>query len=97
MGFDCSGLVQYSFARVGHKLPRQTSKLYRQGRNVRKGELKPGDLVFFNISGRGISHVGIYSGSDRMVHAPSTGGRVREDKISAKYWLKRFSGARRLN
>jgi cell wall-associated NlpC family hydrolase len=96
-GFDCSGLVHYSFKKLGVSVPRATSALYREGTKVPKGQLEPGDLVFFNISGFGVSHVGIYSGGDKMVHAPSTGSKVREESIAIKYWLKRFRGARRID
>lgn len=96
-GFDCSGLVNYSFGKAGIKLPRSTKSLYGEGSKVPKGSLKPGDLVFFDITGGGVSHVGIYSGGDNMIHAPSSGSRVREESISISYWLKRFVGARRLD
>jgi cell wall-associated NlpC family hydrolase len=96
-GFDCSGLVWYSFHTLGVDLPHGTQALFKEGKKVPKGALLPGDLVFFDIGGDGVSHVGIYSGGDRMVHAPSTGGKVREEDISIKYWLNRFAGARRLD
>jgi cell wall-associated NlpC family hydrolase len=96
-GFDCSGLVRYSFGKLGVTVPHSTQMLYGEGHKVSKGSLRPGDLVFFNITGHGVSHVGIYSGGDKMVHAPSAGEKVREEKISIKYWLQRFAGARRLD
>ena len=96
-GFDCSGLVRYSFGKLGVIVPHSTKQLYNEGHKVPKGKLQPGDLVFFDITGHGVSHVGIYSGGDKMVHAPSSGEKVREDRISIKYWLQRFAGARRLD
>lgn len=96
-GFDCSGLVHYCFAELGVKVPHSTNALYDEGRKVPKGSLLPGDLVFFNISGHGVSHVGIYSGGDRMVHAPSSGSKVREETLDIKYWRQRYVGARRID
>jgi cell wall-associated NlpC family hydrolase len=96
-GFDCSGLVHYSFAQLGVSVPRSASALFQEGHRIAKGNLEPGDLVFFDTGGGGVSHVGIYSGGDKMVHAPSSGARVREDNIANKYWLARFLGARRLD
>lgn len=96
-GFDCSGLVHYCFKQLGVVVPRSTKTLYQEGHRVPKGSLQPGDLVFFKFSGSGPAHVGIYAGGDKMVHAPSTGSKVREDYIASKFWLKRFIGARRLD
>lgn len=97
IGFDCSGLVHYCFAKLGLKVPRNTEALFHSGRVVPKGHLQLGDLVFFDILGSGPSHVGIYIGQDRMIHAPSTGSRVRIENIAIPYWLRRFVGARRLD
>ena len=66
------------------------------GDEIGKQDLKPGDLVFFNTMRRTFSHVGIYLGDGKFVHAPSSGGKVRVENISATYWAKRFNGARRL-
>ena len=96
-GFDCSGLVDWAFRKNGVNVPRSTGALYSQGSRVKKKDLLPGDLVFFDISGSGPSHVGIYSGGGRMVHAPSTGAKVREESINIKYWTKRFLGGRRID
>ncbi|TMH03215.1 MAG: NlpC/P60 family protein [Betaproteobacteria bacterium] len=96
-GLDCSGLVGYVFQQVtGITLPRTSQELSRMGRRVTVEDLKVGDLVFFNTRSLPFSHVGIYLGDDRFVHAPSHGGEVEIVSLSAKYWHARFSGARRL-
>ena len=95
-GFDCSGLVNYSYARVGVALPRDTSGLRQQSRMVPVRSLRPGDLVFFDQEGRKASHVGIYLGDGRFVHAPSSGGRVRTDALDADYWNRHFVEGRRI-
>ena len=97
-GFDCSGFTRYVFENsVGLVLPRRADQ---QARNagllaVKKDELKPGDLVFFNTMRRAFSHVGIYVGEGKFIHAPRTGGQVRIEDMSASSWAKRFNGARR--
>jgi uncharacterized protein YfaT (DUF1175 family) len=68
----------------------------RVGEKVRVSELKPGDLVFFNTMRRSFSHVGIYIGDNKFVHAPSTGSKIRVDDMRAAYWVTRFNGARRI-
>jgi len=95
-GFDCSGLVQYSYAKVGVTLPRETQAQRLEGRSVPASELRRGDLVFFDQEGKKSSHVGIYIGRGRFVHAPSTGGRVRTDGLEAAYWRSHFVEARRI-
>jgi cell wall-associated NlpC family hydrolase len=97
-GFDCSGLVAYVFARGAQlRLPRNTFDLARTGEPVESGRLRPGDLVFYNTQRRAYSHVGIYLGEARFVHAPSTGGTVRVEDMRLAYWTQRFDGARRLS
>ena len=97
-GFDCSGLVAYVYERAwGLALPRNTLEQSLVGRRVRLRELEPGDLVFYNTRNRAFSHVGIYLGERRFVHAPKPGARVRIDSLDTPYWRTRFSGARRLN
>lgn len=97
-GFDCSGLVAYVFARAAQaRLPRNTFDLANVGAAVGPGELRPGDLVFYNTQRRPFSHVGIYLGESRFVHAPSTGGAVRIEDMDVRYWAQRFDGARRLS
>jgi len=97
IGFDCSGLVMHVFERAwGLLLPAGTQALSKVGRPVaRVKELAPGDLVFYNTRNRPNSHVGIYLGDGRFVHAPSSGKHVRTDKLDATFWKKHFSEARR--
>jgi cell wall-associated NlpC family hydrolase len=96
-GFDCSGMVRRVVHDVlGLKLPRTARDMSQVGQPVRREDLKPGDLVFFNTLRRAFSHVGIYLGENRFVHAPSTGGGVRIDDMQEKYWVGRFNGARRV-
>ncbi len=96
-GFDCSGLVQYVLARAADvKLPRTTADISQRGQSIEPDEIAPGDLVFFNTTGRPHSHVGIYVGKLRFVNAPSTGGTVRLDYLTNPYWARRFDGIRRV-
>jgi cell wall-associated NlpC family hydrolase len=96
-GVDCSGLVRYVFQQVtGVTLPRTSKELSRLGRTVASAELAPGDLVFFNTRRLPFSHVGIYLGDNRFIHAPSTGSEVEIAQMSETYWQKHFNGARRL-
>ena len=95
-GFDCSGLVQYVFAQSGVALPRRVNQQVELGVAVPDEAIVAGDLLFFAIDGRTVSHVGIATGGDRFVHAPSTRGVVREEPLSAEYWRRRFAGARRI-
>lgn len=96
-GFDCSGLVRHVFREsLGLLLPRTSRDISRVGESVQRDELQPGDLVFFNTLRRGFSHVGIYLGEDRFVHAPAKGGEVRIEDMRKSYWVKRFNGARRI-
>ena len=95
-GFDCSGFVEYVFAQNGVALPRDVQQQWSVGRPVSRPDLRPGDLVFFSVTGRGASHVGIAAGSGTFVHAPSSRGRVRTEQLNAPYWSRRFVGARRI-
>ena len=95
-GFDCSGFVQYVFAQHGESLARQVTELARAGRTVRRREIQPADLLFFATNSRGASHVAIAVDSDAFIHAPSSGGAVRFERLSAPYWSRRFLGARRV-
>lgn len=95
-GFDCSGFVQYVFGLHGLNMPRETREQFRLGRSVRQDELAPGDLVFFTTVAPGASHVGIAVDHEQFVHAPSSRGVVRVERLSADYWKRRFVGARRL-
>ncbi|MCA8051317.1 C40 family peptidase [Burkholderia arboris] len=96
-GFDCSGLVRYVIGRAADvNLPRTTADMSGRGVSVEPDEIAPGDLIFFNTTGRPHSHVGIYVGKLRFVNAPSTGGTVRLDYLTNPYWAKRFDGIRRV-
>jgi cell wall-associated NlpC family hydrolase len=95
-GFDCSGLVWYVFAQHGLQVPRTVAEQYRVGSNVESRDLRAGDLVFFNTTGSGASHVGILIGGDEFVHAPNAAGEVRVERLGATYWADRFVGARRI-
>ena len=96
-GFDCSGLVRWVFGEVlGINMPRRAEEISRVGTAVSIDQLKPGDLVFYNTLRRTFSHVGIYLGNNRFIHAPSSGGGVRIEDLTTPYWTQRFSGARRI-
>jgi hypothetical protein len=96
-GFDCSGLVRYVVDRAASvNLPRTTADMSVRGESIEPDEVAPGDLIFFNTTGRAHSHVGIYVGKLRFVNAPSTGGTVRLDYLTNPYWAKRFDGIRRV-
>jgi cell wall-associated NlpC family hydrolase len=94
-GFDCSGLVHYSYSQAGGSLPRNTNGLWVRSRGIDRGEIRPGDLLFFNQEGKRNSHVGIYIGGNRFVHAPSSGKQVSTASLSDPYWRQYFSAARR--
>jgi cell wall-associated NlpC family hydrolase len=96
-GFDCSGLVQFSFRQAGVILPRSTAGQRQAGARVRVSHLRHGDLLFFDLQGKRNSHVGIYVGDGQFVHAPSTGKRVRKDRLDSPYWGKHLSEARRFD
>lgn len=93
VGFDCSGLVYYSYRRVGMSVPRTAREQRSRSKSV--SDRQRGDLVFFDQSGKSASHVGIYIGDGRFVHAPSTGKRVRVDLVSSPYWKRHLAGVRR--
>jgi hypothetical protein len=94
-GFDCSGMVSYIYRQAADvKVAGSAADIARHGRPVDRDELRPGDLVFFNTRNAPYSHVGIYIGDDRFVHAPSTRGQVRIDKLAASYYAQRFQTAR---
>src|SRR5204862_7011319 len=95
-GFDCSGFTQFVFARFGIALPRDTRSQYDEGRPVDAEDLAPGDLIFFTTVARGPSHVAIAIDRDRFVHAPSSAGVVRVERLSSTYWHRRYIGARRV-
>jgi hypothetical protein len=94
-GFDCSGLVQYSYRAAGVDVPRSTSALRQKTSPIASRDIRKGDLVFFNQLGKKYSHVGIFVGNAHFVHAPSSGKKVRKDSLEDAYWKKHFLGARR--
>lgn len=96
-GFDCSGFVGHVFRHsLGISLPRSTGGISRTGKPVRSNDLRTGDLVFFNTLQRRFSHVGIYLGDNRFIHAPSSGGSVRVENMLEDYWRRNYNGARRI-
>ncbi len=96
-GFDCSGLVRFVFQSVGApQLPRRSEDIGKLGEPITRSQLEPGDLVFFNTLARAYSHVAIYIGEGRFLHAPARNGRVRIEGLDDRYWRTRFDGARRL-
>lgn len=95
-GFDCSGFVWYVFSRQGIAVPRTVASQFQTGARVRPDALRPGDLVFFHTGSSPASHVGMVVGTDLFVHAPSSHGVVRTERLSAPYWASRYVGARRL-
>ena len=95
-GFDCSGFVHYVFASaLGIDLPENSVSQFQAGKQIARNDMKTGDLVFFHIRGKRISHVGIYLGEGRFIHSPTTGQRVRVDRLDESYWARRFAGAKR--
>jgi len=96
-GFDCSGFVRHMFEKsVGLVLPRRAEEQAKVTEEINRSDLKPGDLVFFNTMKRTFSHVGIYVGDGKFIHAPRPGKSVRVDDMREAYWQKRFNGARRV-
>ncbi|MBF0476272.1 MAG: C40 family peptidase, partial [Deltaproteobacteria bacterium] len=103
-GFDCSGFVQWVYAQHHVPLPRTTEDQLKTGEKVKKDDLQPADLVFFNIDKgdffsffrKGNLHVGLYTGKGKFIHSPRTGEHVREEYLEEKYWGKRYIGSRRI-
>ena len=97
-GLDCSGFVRLVFKNTNEAdLPRTAKEISNKGDRVDSKDIKPGDLVFFNTLRKSFSHVGIYLGDSKFIHAPSAGGKVRIESMNVAYWKKRFNGARRIN
>lgn len=98
VGFDCSGFVRTTFEKtIGLVLPRRAEEQAKATTSIPKEELRPGDLVFFNTMRRAFSHVGIYMGDGKFIHAPRPGHSVRVEDMRIAYWKKRFNGARRVS
>lgn len=97
-GFDCSGFVRAIYSQtVGLVLPRRADEQANATQKIEKQDLQPGDLVFFNTMRRTFSHVGIYVGEGKFIHAPRTGATVRVESMQTPYWSRRFDGARRVD
>ena len=95
-GFDCSGLVHYSYAQVGRSVPRTTATLWSGLRPISRSDMQVGDVLFFEISGK-MSHVGLYIGRDQFVHAPSSGKSVSVDSLRSSFYSRAFVRAGRPN
>lgn len=96
-GFDCSGFMQYVFRKAfAVNLPRVSADQARVGVHVSRGNLQAGDMVFFRTRGKRISHVGMYVGNGRFIHAPRTGKRIEITSLNSKYWSARYATARRV-
>lgn len=96
-GFDCSGFVRYVFREAANiSLPHNARAISQIGEIISRQQLEPGDLVFYNTMRSAFSHVGIYLGDNRFIHAPSSGGGVEIVNMNEAYWAKRFDGARRI-
>lgn len=96
-GLDCSGMVAYVVEQVaGKRLPHNAAQIAGITRQIQRSELRPADLVFFNTSGKRYSHMGIYIGDGKFIHAPSSRGRVRVERMDSTYFSPRFDGARSL-
>ena len=96
-GFDCSGFVQYVFKHAAQiSLPPSARTISELGDAVKRDDLQPGDLVFFNTLKTAFSHVGIYVGNNQFIHAPRAGAKVRVENMDERYWRTRYNGAKRL-
>lgn len=95
--YDCSGFVRTVFAEFGIDLPHSARDQFAHGDSVPREALQPGDLVFFRTYRRDASHVGIYCGDDKFIHATSAGGRVQVDSLNKPYYTTRYLGGRRLD
>jgi murein DD-endopeptidase len=95
-GFDCSGLVFYIYRELGIELPRSAAAQHQSTTRISRQQLEPGDLVFFHIKRKRISHVGIYVGDNRFVHAPQTGKHVELRALDEEYYKKHFVSAGRI-
>jgi len=96
-GFDCSGFVRYVFQQASNlNLPHSAKAISQIGQSIPRNQLQAGDLVFFNTLSSAFSHVGIYLGNNRFIHAPTSGGGVRVEDMQKSYWQNRFDGAQRI-
>lgn len=95
-GFDCSGLVQYAYHEIGLQVPRTTNAQLQYAQTIRVANIRAGDVLFFRVSDRKVSHVGIYAGEGWFIHAPSRGGRVTYARMDNPFWQQRLVSAGRL-
>jgi len=96
-GLDCSGMVTFIYRNaLGLDVSGSAADIAKRGRSVRRDDLQAGDLVFFNTMNRPFSHVGIYIGDEKFIHAPSTNGKVRIESLKTKYFATRYEAARSL-
>ena len=96
-GMDCSGFLNYVFKQsLKVSLPRTAAEIAKVGSAISRADLKPGDLVLFNTTGRANSHIGLYMGNDQFIHAPRTGRNIGIDSLNNSYWKKHYTGARRI-
>ena len=93
LGFDCSGLTQFAYREAGINIPRTSSSQHRRATKISKEELEPADLVFFSTLGPGATHVGIYLGEGKFIHAPSPGKKVQIVSMDNPYWKKNYYAA----
>ncbi len=91
-GFDCSGFTMFVYKKNRIRIPRSTNEQFVSGKKIKISEANPGDLVFFDINGKGISHVGIYTGNFKFIHSPRTGKSISYADLKNSYWKKRFRG-----
>jgi len=96
-GFDCSGLVYYAYRKAGISVPRTTQAQYRRSQRIALADIHRGDLLFFKLAARGVSHVGIYTGDGTFIHAPSSGKRVSYAQLENPYWKQRLLTAGRID
>jgi len=96
-GMDCSGLIARVLKSHGIRAPHNAAQLFKLGTPIQRDDLQPGDLIFFNTRGSGISHVGMYIGDDRFIHASSRAGQVTTNCLSDSYYTRHYRGARRLD
>ena len=95
-GLDCSGMVSYIYRQAASiSLPHNAAQIAQLGREVERQQLEPGDLVFFNTRNKPFSHVGIYIGDERFVHAPATNGQIKVSSLRNSYFASRYEGGRR--
>ncbi|MCX7773246.1 MAG: C40 family peptidase, partial [Clostridia bacterium] len=95
-GFDCSGYIQYVFAKNGISMPRTAAEQYTMGTGVSKSDLRPGDLVFFQTYKPGASHVGIYLGNNQFIHESSGAGEATISSLTSAYYVQHYLGSRRI-